>query len=151
MAKAIMRKVVRGAAIGLVPSDDEGRDALAKVKDGAEVMCEFRRPRNLGHHKKLFKLLSIVVENQDHYKTPEHLLAALKVATGHCDEYPIKNGAGLIMVVPHSISFESMDQTLFEPFFNAAMDVVCSQIIPGMNKADLEAEIHEALNPSYHR
>ncbi|KKM19360.1 hypothetical protein LCGC14_1656420 [marine sediment metagenome] len=123
----------------LIPTDEESEAALARIPVGSIVMVKIRRPRNVLHHRKLFALLNLVVNNQEHYETTEHLLAAIKVATGHCHTYPMKNGN--VTYIPKSISFASMDQTAFDKFWDGAVKFICSKVIPGVDRADLENEI----------
>lgn len=139
--KATWRKTLRG----LEPASREATDLLTKLKHGQVVMADVKRPRNVQHHRKLFALLNLVVDNQEHYQTAEHLLAALKCATGHADEYPLKDGSGVVMI-PKSINFAAMDQTEFEKFYDRALHIIARDVIPGINRADLEREVSEAMN-----
>lgn len=140
MAKALMRKELNG----LRPLDAQGEEALSKIKLGDMVMVEFKRPRNAKHHRKLWALLSLVIGNQDHYQTAEQLLNGLKCATGHADEYPMKNGQGVVMI-PRSISFASMDQTEFEQWYDRAIAVICKHVIPGLSQEDLKREVLDMI------
>jgi hypothetical protein len=125
----------------LIPADEESEAVLAKIPVGNFVMVKIRQPRNILHHRKLFALLNLVVANQDHYETTEHLLAAIKVATGHCDTYPMRDGN--VAYIPKSISFSAMDQSVFDKFWDAAVTFIVTKVIPGMDRADLENEILE--------
>lgn len=141
----------------LRPSNDAAEEALGKIKLGAEVQVEIKRPRNLQHHKKFWKLASVVVDNQERYATPEHLVDGLKVATGHCDTHlgkpetvscPHCGGSfahQTIIYVPHSISFASMNQTEFEAFYSRCIDIIARHVIPGIDKDDLRHEVEEFL------
>ena len=44
-----------------------------------------------------------------------------------------------------SISFGSMGQDQFRDFFNLALDVVVTEVIPGTDKASLMRELEEML------
>lgn len=136
MTKIVMRKELTG----LRPIDEQARAVLAKIKAGDMVTVEVKRPRHIKHHRKLFALLNLVVENQDHYQTVEQLLNALKCATGHADEYPMKNGGGVVMI-PRSISFASLGQDEFEQVYDRFVSVICRQVIPGMDENELKAEV----------
>jgi hypothetical protein len=61
---------------------------MKKAKPGELLIVEARRPRNILHHRKLFALLNLVVDNTDRYPDVETLLFALKIATGHCEVFP---------------------------------------------------------------
>lgn len=128
----------------LRPADHDAEEALRRMPANALVMVKVKRPRNIQHHRKLFTLLNIVVENQEHYQTTEHLLAVLKVVAGHCDTYPMADGNTAF--VPRSISFASMDQTEFEEFYDKAVKFIVTKVIPGLKREDLEREVLEMIS-----
>lgn len=134
----LMRRTLAGK---LEPVDEVGREAMEHVK--GVVSVEIKKPRNLGHHRKLFALLSLILPNQTRYATTEELLCAIKVYAGLC--VPVQLGDGTMVRVPKSISFASMDQTEFEAFWDRVVKVVCERIIPGLKRADLERELLEIV------
>lgn len=133
MAKMTFRR----AGFGFVPADDAAQKFTARIKEGDHVMVEARRPRNLKHHRKLFKMLQIVCENRDGL-TVEKLLAVVKIRTGYVDV--IKTTTDEIQI-PRSISFESIDQTEFEKFYDGAVAFIVTDVLPGVNRDELEAEV----------
>lgn len=124
---------------GLKPADALAEETYASLPLGTEVFAEVSRPRSLGHHKKLFALLKLILDNQDHYKTVDEVLIALKVATGHC--YPAETRTGVKVMVPKSIAFSKMDQLAFQKFWDGVCDVVVTRFLPGVTREELEAEI----------
>ena len=127
----------------LVPADEAAEEWLRKTKPSQLVLMTGRRPRNPMHHRKMMALLRIVLENQEYYQTIEHLLIAIKMATGHYDIYPMQDGN--MVPSPRSISFEAMSQDEFEPFYDKALDFICEKVIPGMVKEDLQVEVLERI------
>ena len=123
----------------LRPADEAAMQALQRIPVDGVVALKIKRPRNLGHHRKFFALLKIVFENQELYKSEAALLAAIKIATGHCT--PIVLADGTRAFIPSSISFAAMDQGEFEAFWEKVVTLVCAKIIPNLNREDLEAEI----------
>ena len=136
----LMHKTMGGS---LAPVDDAGRATVAKLGKGEIVAITMRRPRNIGHHRKLFALLSLIHENQSRYPTVEDLLDAIKVHIGHCTTLKLKDGREVY--VPKSISFANMDQSAFEQFWDRIVDVVTTQIIPGLSRVDLERELMDLV------
>jgi hypothetical protein len=128
----------------LVPADDAAQDALSKIKFGAEVQVEIKRPRNPLHHRKFWALANLVANNQEHYETAEQVVAALKAATGHCDWFPMKDGKHMV-AIPKSIAFHKMDQTEFKAFYDRCISVVAEHFLPGVESADLRAEVEGFL------
>jgi hypothetical protein len=122
------------------PVCDEGEGILRRMTLGQQVMVKFSFPRNTGHHRKFFALMQLIFNNQSHFATMDHLLAAFKFACGHTEKIRTTRG---IIEVPKSISFAKMDQAEFEAFYNRAVDFVTEEVIPGLNKDDLANEVAE--------
>jgi len=135
-----MRKMIGNK---LEPVDDAGRDALARVSLGTVVRVEMKRPRNLGHHRKFWALVSLIYQNQTHYKSPEALCDVIKVLAGYA--VVTRGKGGREIHIPKSISFASMDQTEFEQFWERVVTVVCEQIIPGLDRKELETELMDLV------
>jgi len=128
----------------LVPADDTAQAALAKIKLGADVQLEIKRPRNIAHHRKFWALANLVADNQEHYETAEQVVAALKAATGHCDWLPMRDKKHMV-AIPRSIAFHKMDQGEFAAFYDKCIDVVASHFLPGVDSAALRDEVEEFL------
>jgi hypothetical protein len=128
----------------LAAADPISAEIIANIKLRETVTASIRRPRNPKHHRKLWALLSVVFENQTAFATIEDLLGAIKLATGLFDTG--KTVDGIPYVVPQSISFAAMDQNRFEQWYDKALDVILTKIVPGIAKSDLEARINDILN-----
>lgn len=126
----------------LEPADNEAIEALKKWKQGTVVRCEVKRPRNYKFHKKGFALFNLVFENQEKYETIEDLITEIKLRVGHYEEHITMKG--VMVYVPKSISFGSMDEDEFNAFYNKAVNIVLKYFIPDTTREDLEHEI--ALN-----
>lgn len=127
----------------LVPADEAASAALAKIKLGADVQVEIKRPRNIKHHRKFFALMQLVYQNQEHYASLEHLVAALKTAVGHCDLVPGKTG--VLVALPKSIAFHSMDQSAFDEFYDKCIDIIAKHFLPGVDSDQLRSEVEELI------
>ena len=140
MSKTLWRKKIIGGTMCLVPDCVDAAEWLNKTKLEQGVMIEPRRPRNIGHHKKLFALLNLAVQNWPTGDIDtETLLGAIKIKTGHCTELKTKSG---VMQIPKSINFESMDQIEFSPFYKQAVTII-SKVL-GVTPEDLEQESRAA-------
>ena len=126
----------------LRPCDEVGERALKQIGQGTVVTCSVKQPRNVQHHRLFFALVSKVFENQEYFKSVEQLVAALKIAIGHVDVIQTKRGT---FTIPKSISFAKMDQAQFSEFYERAVDFVVSEVVPGLGRAELEAEIQELI------
>lgn len=141
MVKIVCRKVGRS----LVPVDDEGHDALAKVKDGRDVKVEFTLSRNLRHHRlafAIFNFMKMHCPNMEKRST-EQIKTMVKLATGFVETY-IDVDTGKTVCVPRSIAYESMDQLEFNAFFDAAVNVIVNRwMAPGTTSEEVRREIIE--------
>ena len=134
MAKGVFRKHLSH----LVPADADAETLMRSVKHDEAVMIEVKRPRNLRHHRLFWALMNMIWENQEHYKSPQEVCAAFKLAVGHVDIIKTKRGT---VAIPKSISFAKMDQVEFNQFFERALEFAVTEVIPGLGKEDLRAEV----------
>ena len=125
----------------LKPVDDDGRSFIAR-KQGKTLRCEVTEPRNIGHHRKFFAMLNIVLQNQDHYQSIDQLLNVCKMRIGHVESVMTKHG---LIEWPASISWAKMDQDAFEAFYDRAVKWVCLEVIPGLAEKQLRAEVETEL------
>lgn len=133
---------------GVTPQDEDAwrkfRARLTKIKskgDGS-LRIEFSSPRHLAHHRKLFALLQLVADCSEVYDTPERALLALKLATGFCDPlaHPV---TGELLMIPRSISFESMGQDDFDVWYAQALDAVSTVLVPHLKPEARDAALDE--------
>ena len=68
-----------------------------------------------------------------------------KLAAGHVDWIP-RPDTGELVPRPKSISFESMDQGVFDEFYENAIRGVLRFIVPKMTRMDLEQAIEMVAN-----
>lgn len=137
--KIICRKVGRS----LVPVDDEGFDALAKVKDGRDVKVEFTMSRNLRHHRLAFAIFRFVKMHCEPMANTsiDQIKTAVKLAAGYVDTF-VDCQTGESCYVPKSIAWESCDQLEFNQFFDAAVNVIVNRwMAPGSTSEEVRREI----------
>jgi hypothetical protein len=70
---------------------------------------------------------------------------AVACEAGHCEE--LISPSGEVFRVPGSLSYDAMDQTLFDKVFPAMM-TVCSNLLR-MNAPELEAEVSKYADQNY--
>lgn len=128
---------------GLRASNTLSAEALERIPVGSEIKAEITRPRNLLHHRKFFALLQAIYPHQTSYATMRAFRAALTCAAGHCEAATLPDGR--VVLVPESISFGKLDQAGFEQFYERALEVVLTRILPKINRADVEREVEEIL------
>ncbi len=133
---AIVMKKNLGA---LYPTDEQGQAALAKIRHGELIMVDWRKARNPAHHRKFFSLLKVVMDNTESFPSTDALLTVIKIMVGHVDVVVSKKGETFYH--PKSINFASMAQAEFEKFYTAALDAICTRVIPGADRHDFESEV----------
>ena len=104
----------------VVPGDDETAKRFNQMNIGDEICVEEKKGRNMKFHRKYWKLLEAVIENQTHYKTKENLHEAIKFKSGYYETIIPLNGEPIIKT--KSISVGSMSAEKFESFYSVALD-----------------------------
>jgi len=122
----------------LKPVDDDGRQYLAR-KRGKTLKCEITEPRNIGHHRKFFAMVNIIVANSSYSK--DEVVNLIKLGIGHVHICQTPNG---IERWPMSIAFHAMDDDGFRDFYNRAANWVSSELVP-MAREQLDAEVEREL------
>ena len=120
-----------------IPCDEDTVKAFLKLNINEEIYAEFKPRRNYKFHKKLFSMLNLILNNQDHYKSVDNILTECKFKAGY---YEIQiNIQGEQRLVPKSIDFCTMDNDEFSEFYSSAIDT-CLQLVP-MGAEELENAI----------
>lgn len=126
--------------------DPIAAEDLESIKPGEVVKCVITRPRNVRHLRKWFAFMRAVFDAQDRYPTMDGLLDGIKVGVGHYDLVTLPGKIPIQILKPRSISFGSMAQNGFEQWYDRAVEHVLAEIIPGLDRADLEARVLEILD-----
>ena len=139
MSDAIFRKQL-GA---LRPVDDIAQAMMRDIKDGEHVKLAVpKRPRNPRRHALYWALLTLVVRNTDHWPSTEALHFAMKIRMGLVDEIASVNGE--VILRPKSTAFHAMSEAEFVAFLNRVVDVICTEIMPGLDPQTLRLEAEAA-------
>lgn len=142
--KGTLTKTINGWKGG----DPRTEEALKSFPLGAVVNVTMRQPRNAAHHRKAMALLQLVYDNQETYPSFDALLDDVKLKCGHYKKhvnYKLDKETGefveSVMFFPRSISFGSMDQSAFATFYDKMYDVVLNELLPGLNRSELEQAV----------
>ena len=120
------------------PGEDEAMNSLARDVD-YRVSCTRVRGRSVQHLRFLFALIKIARENYAQPITSEAVKEVLKLRTGHVNIVQLSTGE--VIMFPASISFEKMDQDQFNQWFPRAVDVLCRDFCPGLDRVMAMREI----------
>lgn len=131
----------------LAAADPISAELIAGIKHKETVTAVIRRQRNPKHHRMWWALVAAIYPHQVIYTDMKNLNNAIKIAVGHFDSG--KTIDGIPWVSPKSISYAAMDQTAFASFFDRAVELVLTRIVPNTTRADLEAQLQDILDGSH--
>jgi hypothetical protein len=127
-----------------VPVGQESLDALHCHPDGKEFIAETRGARNLNQLRMFWALCQIVAENDPKVSTKDvakrNILWALNYVSLWIDRSEKAH------VETASIAFESMTQEEFNPFFQRAIELICSWL--GTAPEEIRKKVEEITNPA---
>lgn len=141
MTRLYLVKTNGGDVLGWGSNDSE---YLRRLGDGEVIECDTRKVRNPAHHRKFMALVGRALLGQSQY-TKTQLLVELKLRCEWYDEHVTHTGK--LVYVPRSISFATMDQEQFEPFYNTAL-VELAKMFPDNSLIVDEADNIIARSPS---
>lgn len=123
---------------GLVPADEQAKQAVKRWKMGETLKCSVRKPRDYTNHKRYFAMLNLTFENQERYTNFEHFRKAVQIAAGHVDELITIEGE--VVFIPKSIAYDTLDEMEFSKVFGETM-TVCAKILGDLDLDELRVEV----------
>ena len=127
----------------LAPVTEWDRERLLEIPEGKDLSIRFSRTRSPKQHRLFWALMQKVVDNHPYYMRPEQLVEWLKIRLGYVEDVMFHDGKLLTKV--SSISFASMGQDEFQKFFNLAVQIIVTEVIPGTSVEDLIREVEAML------
>jgi Protein of unknown function (DUF1367) len=131
----------------LVPVAEWERERLMDIPEGRDLTVKITRTRSPKQHRLFWALMQLVVKNHPYYVRAEQLVEWMKVRLGYVEEVMFHDGQLLTKV--SSISFGSMGQDEFQNFFNLAMDVITTEVLPDTSREDLLRELEQMLGEKW--
>jgi hypothetical protein len=125
---------------GLKPAYDSDYEVYSKIPLNEVFEIEYKKPRNIGFHRKYFALIKLAFENQTDYRNLNDLRRDISIVAGYYDEVANKV-TGEVYKMPKSISFAQMDEIEFSELYEKTKDVICKWL--GVNNESIEEEIHQ--------
>lgn len=127
----------------LVPDSESDEELLRKIAVGEVVRVKLQRPRNILFHRKFFALLDVAFQNQEKYTNREAFRAEVTILAGHFEVRYRVNGDTVLD--PKSISFAKMDEDAFAVFYQAAIDAILENFLPGTDPESLQEEVDRII------
>lgn len=119
-------------------------ELCAELPKNTNLRAAFSRPRNIPRHRLYRVVLRLVVHNTDKFATEEALHKTLLVGCGVVE--PVITVQGEILMIPSSTAFEAMPEDEFKSYFDDAMRIIETHVIPGVDLSLLLKEAREQAN-----
>lgn len=103
-----LAKITGKSSVGLIPTDEESRSALAKLGEGECVQVKLCRVRSVPMNKRYWAICGDIGVNQEPIRSKESISDELKILAGHYDVLTIQDADGFEVRKPRSINFESL-------------------------------------------
>lgn len=136
--------LVRKVDGNLVPHAKYDQEMFERIPNDVPVRVQFAQPRSGARHRLYRVTLRIVVANTDMFATEDSLHKTLLVGCGVVE--PVLTTQGEIILCPSSTAFDHMKEEEFKLYFDQAMEIISSMVIPGMDLEDLLREAREQSN-----
>ncbi len=127
----------------IVPIDAHAEEILRDIPTSDILKVKVTRPRNHKHSRKFHALLGVIFPHQDTYPTRETFRKAVHARLGYADVIHLPNDK--FMVEAKSIAFDKMKQDEFEEFYDRAIELITTVILPGINREDVNREVDAIL------
>jgi hypothetical protein len=126
---------------GLIPSDEQTRDWLAKKKLGATIQCNATEMRNGAFFRKWWSLINLAY---DHWKDDAETIEFqgervqpnfdrfrkdVTISAGFF--YPVVNLKGEVRIEPESLKWSQMDEDRFNKLYDATISVLLQRVFNG--------------------
>lgn len=128
------------SALGLQPSDDAAREALAGIPLGSVVAVDVSRPRNVKFLRLYWAMCQAIASSIGAQR--ETISDVLKLRTGHVRVIKTKDG---LLEFPASISFAKMSEADFKQFYDRCAMYICSEWLPHLTASKLKREIEQMV------
>jgi hypothetical protein len=119
----------------LYPAEDKAVEMLRRIPPRVPIAVRVLRHRSPEQTALYWRCLERVVEATGRWHAAEELHLALKVSTGQVDIVQLLDGRRVL--VPKSIGFDAMTQDEASAYFDAALKIVCDELMGGITVEEL--------------
>jgi hypothetical protein len=127
--------------VGWSPVDDESIRVSRRWSPGETAVVDLKKPRNYKSLKRYWKLCEVVLNSSKDFKSKDQVHQFLKIRAGHATVIVAKS-TGEVYLLADSIDYDSIeDETEFQEIWRRVVDVVCEDILPGIDRNELEYEV----------
>jgi hypothetical protein len=133
-----------GIGAVLVPHAGYDVEMLERFPENVPLRIQLAQPRSGPRHRLYRVSLRIIVNNTDKFSTEDALHKTLLLACNVTE--PILTTEGEFIYVPSSTAYHAMPEEEFKIYFDRAMEIVASVIIPGLDLDELLKEARAQSN-----
>ena len=119
----------------LLPAEDKALETLRRIPPRVPIAVRVLRHRSPEQTALYWRCLERVVEATGRWHAAEELHLALKVATGQVDIVQLLDSRKVL--VPKSTGFDAMTQDEASAYFDAALKIVCDELMGGITVEEL--------------
>lgn len=138
----IKRRALYRGEIGFFPNDPMSEEDVASAKMDSEVCCTFYSPKNLEALRFLWGLVHKVADNTDRYLDKDEAMHDLKLRAGF-SRVMYNSKSHELELRPKSLKRIGNEQ--LHQLTEKIMDIICDDLLPGMKRNQLRAEVEEML------
>lgn len=135
------RRALYKGEVGLFPSFVPAADDMAVLAEGEEVEAKISSPKNIALQRYLWALVDKVAHNSSLFADKDHAMEQLKLRVRYAKM--VMNDHGELELRAKSIKRASNEE--LQRLTNQIIQVVCSEVLPGMKASNLRKEIEEMV------
>jgi hypothetical protein len=128
----------------LVPYANYDRDMFSELPANKMLRVNIAQQRSAPRHRLYRVVLRLVVKNTDLFVSEDSLHKTLLLGCGVVE--PIMTVSGEINMIPSSTAYDAMDEDVFKAYFDKAMSIIETNIIPGVDLSLLLKEARAEAN-----
>jgi len=139
--------------MGIYPAGKDTEEYVSKLKYGEQIAADFHKRRNVKFHRKGMALLNYLYQHWEpgeinsKYGTPEknfdRFRRDLTILAGFYKQTIRLNGE--VRTEAKSISFSSMDDSEFEKWYSAIIDVGLKYVLVNYDAKELDRVVNELI------
>lgn len=133
---------MKGPGGVLVPHEEDDIKKVHTWKIGDLIRVKATKVRNPQFHRKFFKMISVVWENQEAFTEKEIFRKKVLMLAGFCDIVLIDGQAYL---ETKSISFANMGETEFREVYDRVLDILVSEYCHGSTPEEIRERVNELV------
>lgn len=128
----------------LVPYANYDREMFDELPVNKVLRVNIAQQRSAPRHRLYRVVLRLVVKNTDLFVSEDSLHKTLLLGCGVVE--PIMTTTGEIIMIPSSTAFDAMKEEVFKAYFDEAVNIISTHIIPGVDINELLDEARAEAN-----